>query len=473
MAQVGDPGAHPLFSGVALKRATATESSEDAAAGEFLLEQARLYAKKLSHVLECMRGECFDRGGQLALVRTTAGSKGRERRHPVTATSPFVAKISELGPSESDTAYIRVTPTTGNANKWDYYGDTPENGSKRMLVQCEHTIHPDYPADRRLLLALDAVSDGFSRADLGYIAQPPGHYVKPPRAKEVGFRRRVDISENVRKEDYVVHGFDEERGFAAGPVNELIVYAARLSGAPSRSTYASPVLHRIGLAETKLSERSRFRSYEDYSDPSRDGDGFSRDGDGFEHEDLEPEDLEPSVDASETSPFGASVKEFDLSKSSSTYVKWNREFTKGKSSGERKTSSKRTGLSRSDDFSYVADLERAGQTTVFCNQRAAVLATAIPKRRATKPSYIREPARVAATSRAPQYPGSARSVPMPKELSALLGTSRNELFLSQAGASIVGVHKLELKHLTDRAHQGKDSLLCLHGTDVNNVPSIL
>eukprot|EP01043_Picozoa_sp_COSAG02_P105539 COSAG02_NODE_41529_length_393_cov_1.411565_1_plen_115_part_10 len=59
-------------------------------------------------------------------------------------------------------------------------------------------------ADRRLLLALDAVSDGFSRADLGYIAQPPGHYVKPPRAKEVGFRRRVDISENVRKEDYVV-----------------------------------------------------------------------------------------------------------------------------------------------------------------------------------------------------------------------------------------------------------------------------
>ena len=136
MAQVGDPGAHPLFSGVALKRATATESSEDAAAGEFLLEQARLYAKKLSHVLECMRGECFDRGGQLALVRTTAGSKGRERRHPVTATSPFVAKISELGPSESDTAYIRVTPTTGNANKWDYYGDTPENGSKRMLVQC-------------------------------------------------------------------------------------------------------------------------------------------------------------------------------------------------------------------------------------------------------------------------------------------------------------------------------------------------
>ena len=52
VAQVGDPGEHPLFTGVALKRATRDESDEDAAAGELMLEQARMYAKKLKRVLE-------------------------------------------------------------------------------------------------------------------------------------------------------------------------------------------------------------------------------------------------------------------------------------------------------------------------------------------------------------------------------------------------------------------------------------
>ena len=37
VAQVGDPGEHPLFTGVALKRATGDESDEDAAAGELML----------------------------------------------------------------------------------------------------------------------------------------------------------------------------------------------------------------------------------------------------------------------------------------------------------------------------------------------------------------------------------------------------------------------------------------------------
>ena len=81
-----------------------------------------------------------------------------------------------MGPSEQDTAYVRVTPvpTKGNAQ---YYGETPEPGSSRMLVECEHTLFPEYKGDRRYLSAVDAWTDALSQADLGYVSQPPANCI--------------------------------------------------------------------------------------------------------------------------------------------------------------------------------------------------------------------------------------------------------------------------------------------------------
>ena len=229
------------------------------AALRHLADESAALAAKLKHVLACMRSMAWDRGGQQAVVYTSRGPQGRERRHKTTAKSPFVAEIAGLGPSAKDVAFLRVTPAPTRAGNDHYYGETgAESGSQRMLVKCPHTLYPEEPADRVYLQALDRVCEAFSEADLSYIVQPPGQYVTPPGAKEAGFRRRVDISAQVAREDYVVHGH------AAGPCNELISQAARLSGAPSASAYSVPGLHRTGLTPATLAERTEYLKVEDY-----------------------------------------------------------------------------------------------------------------------------------------------------------------------------------------------------------------
>ena len=452
--QVGDPGAEEHFQGVALTRCKDTVTPEDEATAEHLVDELKKLATKMGRLLECLRLTTTCGGGQEALVdvkrRIQVGVHpgGQPRYRERSMTEPFVARVIGVGP-DSDTVFAHIVPPPFRGNE-SYYGDGPDESSFRLRVKLPFTLYPEQKTDSRYLRCIDAIMDVFSAEDLSYAVQPPGYFVKPPRAHGWGFRRRASVANKLAEDKYKVQKFDNRKTYNVGPVNELMTVAARLSGATSKASYAAPALHRHGRNDRKA--KHKMLGVQDYEAGSG-----KRWEDGEETDAETDDDEEIGVTGDRQVLLSQVIKEGIL-EDGNLFDSWNTEWRQ----------------EQSLQANHLEKLRASGQSKVFSTERVAVFVTQLT------------PAADVAADATRQMPRSTRSTAMggtamgggiklcagiPTAVQDLLRQPRNKEYMR--GYRIAGVHEITLPHLNSTGSGLQGKTVTLHGTMLPNIPSIL